>query len=1551
MCKTGKTSEYKGKIRERSITGGVYYNISVHRPEEGGVYLYFTAEYPEQIDENAFRAAIKETADRFPLLSRTLVRIGNGVYLADVEPISDLQYHKEDKDEPLVRAFACKKTIFLTTDHAMMDAASLLRIFEYLHIRYSLKTGRNIGSVTESFETEIFPEEDYDAEEIVAISRYSPVPELMYKPWLLPSKTEPPYELTRMRFSKEQVLARAREMGTSPSVLVSLIFAEAIAQAYPESAEDHIVISIPLDYRKALGYEHMMKNASWYTLIDLGSETLRELSFEEKAREIKKELIKRMNPEYALGWINYYQQAASFLFYSTLEGATTKKTGNHPYTFLLAYIRPKNGALWNHVDVTFSGSEGNSVTMMEYNDIFRLWFAPQKEQNFPRILENSFLRHGIPVQYECVPHYDFYFQIPSLVPDMQSLFIYAIMTDEMKAAADGKRVMDALLSIAGEYAKKGYYVRFYTTREFRAAVEDAGAVPVLCDQFLEDKSMRGMERVQDLLVQDQIVFQPAKILTVDDVTKEGGSEAQMAGQSARTIGEAISIYRSSEKPAVICQDKLLTYRELWVAGQRVAFHLLEQGVKKGDRVALLMDRSVDYTAMFLGIALSGAIGVALHKGWPLTKREEILVDCEPALIVDDACAALFTGTDSQVSSDMGQLPEVRPEDPFFIVYTSGSTGHPKGVVNCHEALLNASRSTDKYLLNHFILGNCDRLLVDFNVSYMAFNMFVSLALCNGKCAVLASDQEKSSPAALGECMRRNQVDAIFRPQSLLLNEIRDPQFATALTEVKSISLIGEKVTEVAVQKIRELAPHAHIFCHYGSTEMFGLTDQLYSPGKADLLGQPLGNITFHILDEKGKPVPAGGSGELCVGGLPARLGAYWRDPELNAAKYEIREKEGRIFHTGDLVRMEADKSVRILGRMDDLIKLHGQRIEPGMIEKAFLSFSGIGEAAVVLQSEGEHQYLVGFYTVKNRNTFPDSSIEEACLRRHLAETLPYYMVPSCFCLMDEMPLNASGKLDKKALPHVEGKIGTFIPPKTETEKLLCNLYAKVLKLDKQPGIEDSFFELGGDSISAMTLAYLLEKEGYHAELKWIFAAPAPKLLGPMLEKKDVTPEAGILGQLPDMTEAERIAAERTVGVDRIENIYPLTDSVTRSLENKDSWLLCNFFLFSLRDSPEKLKERFEKMTEAHQALRSVFLFPQEGPSVQAVLRHHDAAFFYTDRSVEAEDGQLISESQRAYLSRLVHFDITRPVDLEKEVLFRAGIIRLSGNTALLYMLGTHLLMDGQSQQQLAHELIGTDVLTPDREKIQNHWRRILYKESATSVSYWKEYENQDWLTILPAPGQEEHTSTDPRKFFASGGSGLPEKVMNYCRWNQVTPAAVLHYLLGRSLCALLGRERCCFLTVSSGRFSDETNLAGMFAHTFPFYYRSDFTVMDCQEQLIRSDEHAWVFESPEKNRLKAMQNNTVVLDIQNVYLFRTDPGLSYLSLSEVLNEKESRETVIRLFTEKNPEHLFLTSAFESGRLYFGSYYENQISSGFVTDLTRALVKEAKEFISDGNKIS
>ncbi|MEV6110142.1 amino acid adenylation domain-containing protein [Streptomyces sp. NPDC051940] len=493
---------------------------------------------------------------------------------------------------------------------------------------------------------------------------------------------------------------------------------------------------------------------------------------------------------------------------------------------------------------------------------------------------------------------------------------------------------------------------------------------------------------------------------------------------AREAPDAVAVTGSAGAAEV-------SYGELDRWSDRLAERLTAgAGVARGDRVAVCLPRSAGLVAALLGVLKAGAAYVPVDAGEPARRLADVLADAGVRVAVTDAdTAGRFAGLDvATVGAEFAGLevtttgagfadappvpapPGVDAGDPAYLMFTSGSTGLPKAVVVRHGNITNLVTEP-----NYVDLGPSDRVLQLAPVTFDAATFEIWGALLNGARLVLAPPRQVH-PEELGGLLRDSGITVLWLTAALFHRQIDAD--VTAFAGLRTVLAGGDVLSVAHLDALREAVPGLQIVNGYGPTETttfacchrVGADEDL---GTAVPIGRPLQNVTVTIVDEHGQPVPDGTPGELWIGGAGVS-GGYWRRPELTAERF-VRGTwsgaRGVHYRSGDRARRRADGVVEFLGRVDDQFKLRGFRVEPGEVENVLTRHPQVRGAAVGLrESHTGERRLVAWIV------HPGGPLDRRAVRAYVRERLPEYMVPAAFVSVDELPVTANGKVDRKALP-------------------------------------------------------------------------------------------------------------------------------------------------------------------------------------------------------------------------------------------------------------------------------------------------------------------------------------------------------------------------------------------------------------------------------------------------------------------------------------------------------------------------------------------------------
>lgn len=552
------------------------------------------------------------------------------------------------------------------------------------------------------------------------------------------------------------------------------------------------------------------------------------------------------------------------------------------------------------------------------------------------------------------------------------------------------------------------------------------------------------------------------------------------------------VEQTPDAVAVICEEQQLTYHELNKRANKLAHYLQKQGVGPEVLVGICMERSVEMIIGLLGILKAGGAYVPLDPTYPQERLAFILQDTQvPVLLTqhqlcerlpEHQAQMLCLNTEHMVispESEENPVSAVTAHNAAYVLYTSGTTGHPKGAVIEHRSLVNYLCWIMKYLLGDKIqsLPLVTKLIFDASLKQLWAPL-----ICGRAVWVLPETME-TQPVALLQTLSQqpnsgiNCVPALWQ---VLLDAMEDDQTLMPATKnLSSVLLGGEQFSKELVERSFTLLPHLQIWNMYGPTETTANSSVAHIVTADEItIGRPLANTHFYIVDQNLQPLPVGVPGELCIGGDGLSRG-YLHRPELTAEKFipnPFSEKPGaRLYRTGDLVRYRPDGNLEFLGRIDDQVKIRGFRIELKEIEAVLRQHPAVRDTVVLLREEVRGDKRLVAYIVLQEDT--TSPINE--LRNFLQQKLPAYMLPSSFVFLDALPLTPTGKVDRRALPaphHLESALEPdFVAPRTPMEIQIAEIWQKVLGVDRI-GVYDNFFDLGGHSLLSMQVVARLEKQ-------------------------------------------------------------------------------------------------------------------------------------------------------------------------------------------------------------------------------------------------------------------------------------------------------------------------------------------------------------------------------------------------------------------------------------------------------------------------------------------
>jgi amino acid adenylation domain-containing protein len=599
--------------------------------------------------------------------------------------------------------------------------------------------------------------------------------------------------------------------------------------------------------------------------------------------------------------------------------------------------------------------------------------------------------------------------------------------------------------------------------------------------------------------------------------------------------------QASSKPnstALRFQDRELTYREVNERSNQLARYLMKKGAEPGSLVGVSIERSPEMVIALLAALKTGAAYLPLDPSYPEDRLRFMVEDAHVA------CVVTQNGTRNKLPDQLrnvialdSEAELIRNESPrrlsldlpdverAYVLYTSGSSGGPKGVEGTHGGAINRFR----WMWERYPFEAGEVCCQKTNLGFVDSVWEIFGPLLAGIPSVILPAEVVRDPEALLQSLAENRVTRIVLVPSLLRALLdHAPNLQERVPRLKLWTCSGEALSGELAARFRQSFPEATLLNIYGASEV--AADVTWhevneeDKGATVPIGKPISNTQVYVLDKHGNPVSIGVRGEIYIGGAGLALG-YRNRPELTAERFvENRiapEKSKRLYRTGDLGRWRGDGELEYLGRVDGEVKLRGMRIDVGEIESVLAAQSGIADAVVEREEEGGEARLVA-YVVKGEGELPNGRE----LRRHLRTRLPEHMVPSRYVVLKEFPLLSSGKVNRRGL---RAAVGTALSeqgigaPRSETEGTLAEIWKELLKVD-EVGVEQNFFELGGHSLLALqVVARMRRRFGLEMAVRTVFEAPTIAGLAMEVEKAQAL---GLKARTPILERRPRAAVAK-----------------------------------------------------------------------------------------------------------------------------------------------------------------------------------------------------------------------------------------------------------------------------------------------------------------------------------------------------------------------------------------------------------------------------------------
>jgi amino acid adenylation domain-containing protein/non-ribosomal peptide synthase protein (TIGR01720 family) len=779
------------------------------------------------------------------------------------------------------------------------------------------------------------------------------------------------------------------------------------------------------------------------------------------------------------------------------------------------------------------------------------------------------------------------------------------------------------------------------------------------------------------------------------------------------------VEKTPTNTALSFKGQEITYLDLDAKVNQFAHFLLQEGIQPEDHIAIILERSPDVIISMLAILKVGAVYVPIDPNYPIEQITYMLKDSHVSLVL--SCESLRTKL--RVSNQVNWLdvekcveadgevcsyfsPEIQPDSVSYIMYTSGTTGKPKGVEVTHRGVIRLVKGA-----NYTDFREDNVFLQLAPVAFDASTFEIWGSLLHGAKLVIMPDGHPSLEEIAAE-LKRQKVTTLWLTAGLfkLMVDYQLP----SLLGLNQLLVGGDVVSVSHVQRVLAKG-NVQVINGYGPTENTTFSccyaiPQDWNTNEPLPIGRPISNTKVYILDQFGQPAPVGVRGELYVGGAGLARG-YHGKPNWTKARFHpspIASHE-RLYQTGDLGYYLPDGNIAFCGRVDTQVKVRGHRIELGEIESVLLKQPDVKDIVVCAwKDDRDETYLCAYVIADEKNVIPT-------LQKVAEQKLPSHMVPAFFLLMDHLPLTSNGKIDRKSLPkpNASTQQREYVPPATKQEKQLARIWQYVLGLGRV-GVTDHFFELGGDSIKAIQIAAMLQKENKKLSIHHLFHAPTIQKLIPFLE--DVNQQ---IDQHP------------------VEGKAPLTP-IQMEFFNQNGSIIHHFnqsvLLFHKNPiQTSDLHQVFTKLVEHHDALRMNF-YQVNGQWFQVNHSMHDAVFQICTVDLRKDKNPLVRMEKWAN-------QIQRSLHTTKGPLMRIGHFNTDEGDYVLWVLH-HLVVDGVSWRILVEDFQHVYQQIRKKEHMQLpakttsylDWAKRLHSYATTykmrkEIPYWEKLEQMELMKL------------------------------------------------------------------------------------------------------------------------------------------------------------------------------------------------------------------------------
>ena len=876
----------------------------------------------------------------------------------------------------------------------------------------------------------------------------------------------------------------------------------------------------------------------------------------------------------------------------------------------------------------------------------------------------------------------------------------------------------------------------------------------------------------------------------------------------KTVYEALiaNNVRHLNRAAIIHNGERTSYGTLFQRSSQFVAALESLNLQPESTVAIYLPRGAELAAAMIGVLEAGCAFVLLSESLPKERIKVILEQSDtaavitsdtrkrrlpkgdiPVIFTEDAVFALYLG-----SSSVYKKEEASEDNLAYVVYTSGSTGEPKGVEITHKNLLNLAQEMKNVYGQGAVLSLC-------NIGFDAFMLESMVALLNGRTIVMPLEEEIDSPERLAALMNEYAVGFFALTPSRLSAFLQNRTFRNVMWRMESIVCGGEHFPPELLKKLK-LCTNARIYNQYGPSEATVVVS-MKELSAADKItaGAPLGNCRLYVLDQWMNPLPIGGKGRLFVGGLCVGRG-YRNRPDLTEKVFRNNPFviDDRIYDTGDLAQWTSEGEIVLAGRADRQVKLHGLRIELQEVSSCIESYPGVAAAYARICKVGGQDVLGAYYV-------SDEEIAEAELLAHTATYLPLYMIPVFLTRVCCFETTANGKIDESKLPVPISAAHTGKGAESETARIITEIFREAL--DSEDIFADSDYYLcGGNSLNALeTILHIEDELGKKIRVADLYACRTPARLAELLGdagsvRKDAAP---VLEKAPADTNYPLTHIQQGIYIQTILD----TDGINYNMPGA--------FLLEKELDCVRLEEAFRALIRQDPIFRTVFVRDESGVSAQIL-----------------DDAEFVLEEIRADSYDEACIQFVRPFKLDEAPLLRGAVWRTPDGKCYLFMDSHHIIGDGMSTPLVLQRL--------DRfycgEKAEAAWNFYDYTYSLRKMGEEKQKKDLEyWTDRLKDIPDQLMLPTDkipPARFDFKGketgvaiSAAQSRKIEEFCRESGYSEYNLFLAAWGLLLSALSGAEDFIIGVPVAGRNLAGSNaICGPFINTLPMRLNPEKTL-------------------------------------------------------------------------------------------------------------------------------